>query len=793
MRIGNQQLLIGAQLKNFRPEVLSADPDVASLVAGQKAVLWFNETEGKYKFFNGTEIKALGGDAELPDNVFLADGTVPMTADLKLSSADQSASEDTAAVSKGYMAGEISDAVSGKQDKFTGLTENGIVVAGPNNTLTTSNVTAAELGYLDGVTSAIQTQLDSKLSKDNAELSSDLNANNHKVTNLAAPTNANDAARKIDIDNALSGLNWQEDVDGIQTDATLQPSKANGSRYVITDAAALHADFGTIADVANNVIVEADADGEYHVVFDPTAERADGAIAWNHATSQYVRFDGSAWANFGGMSSITNGDGLELAGNTLNVLVDRAITIVGNKVGLNVAAAGGIDINGTNEVVVKRDGTSLSASADGLKVADGGVGYTQIAAAALGAGLKQDADTSTIVVDAAALKTLGFIDATGGNVAALELTGDAADYTDTSAVNKAYVDQAIAAGGAAGAAKLYVYDKTAAEDTAATVHTFAHNAGTKFGTVTVFDETGYQIIPDEVVLVDENTVRVELVEAKKVAIAFVTVPKSNGSTGGGDDTDPVEPAQPVQYSILMADNGNVTGQGLFYAMLDTGGEQVKQTVWNVASGSANLSNFRGPFTMVNPTATGDVVITATVTKADGTTETITSAPKAGSTADKTIYAGLGPRKTNGKFGAPITTYALGFGGTIGFTLIDSRTNTGTEATTAGIGGLSGQTITDVEWFLYNYSGGTDFSAPDQYQGTDGLNWNPDEFEIVSYPGKLRANFVSKRTEAGSNIKLVPGARVTLSTGEKIVVFSGITTPATTATELAAWTDAELQA
>lgn len=522
MRTGSQQMMLGAMLKNFRPEVVSADPDLASLVAGQTAVMWYNSTDDKYKYFNGTEIKALGGEATLPQGIILADGSQAMTADLLLNDADQSASDEKAAVSKGHVDTVVAAAVGGKQDKFTGLAENGVVVAGPGNTLTTSNVTGAEIGYLAGVTSAVQTQLDGKLSKDNPTLTTDLNADGHKVTNLGAPTNATDAARKIDIDNALSGMNWQEDVDGVQRDATLQPSKAEGSRYVIGDAAALHADFGTIADVANNVIVEADADGEYHVVFDPSADRADGAIAWNHATTQYVRFDGTQWAAFGGMSSVTAGDGLELDGNALNVQVDRALTIVGNKVGVNVAAAGGIEVNGTNELAVNLDGATLAAGADGLKIADAGVGFAQIAAAVFGTGIA--AENGKYVVDPAALKTMGFIGTEGGLVEKLDLTGDPADYTDDSVVNKKYIDDAISAGGAAGAAKLYVYNKTAAEDTAATVHTFTHNAGTKLGTVTVTDETGYQIIPDEVVFVDANTLRVEIVEAKKIAIAFVTLP-----------------------------------------------------------------------------------------------------------------------------------------------------------------------------------------------------------------------------------------------------------------------------
>lgn len=717
MRIGNQQLLIGAQIKNFRPEVLTEDPDVASLVAGQKAIIWYNETEDKYKYFNGSEIKALGGGAELPDNVVLADGSVAMTADLLLSGTDQSASDDKAAVSKGYVTSVLATAVEGKQDKFTGLTENGIVVAGPNNTLTTSNVTAAELGYLDGVTSSVQTQLDGKLDKNNATLTSDLNADGKKVTNLGAPTNANDAARKIDIDNALSGMNWQEDVDGVQADATLQPSKADGSRYVIKDATALHADFGTIADVQNNAIVEADADGEYHVVFDPTGNRADGAIAWNHATSQYVRFDGTAWANFGGMSSITAGDGLELDGNALNVQVDRAVTIVGNKVGVNVAAAGGIEVNGTNELAVNLDGATLVAGADGLKVADGGVGFTQLATAAFGTGIKVDA--GKFVVDADALKTLGFIDATGGTVEALELTGDAADYTDTSAVNKAYVDQAIAAGGAAGAAKLYVYDKTAAEDTAATVHTFVHNAGTKFGTVTVFDDTGYQIIPDEVILVDDNTLRVEITEAKKLAIAFVTVPKSNGST------EPEQPAGP-SYDLLVADSTTSHTSGAVkrkYVLInDDGTDTVASTAWAftgtqpIASAAPILgiigetssdlaAPVSGTITATITLRSGDVITrTLAVNQTDATTQ-FGSIVNGGVLTNATVTGQLGKESTRGS-ALIVATKATGFG------LCDSLGNSFRPGTTPGNPDpvlASGETVVDVVWELTGLLAGVSLS------------------------------------------------------------------------------------
>lgn len=503
MRTGSLQLLLGSQVSNFRPEVLVTDPTVGTLVAGQTAVFWYNSTDAAYKYFDGTAIKVLGGDAVLPEGLIKADGTVAMTADLVLSSTDQGESADAAAISKAYAQSLIGE----KQDKLTGLTDGAVLVAGPGNTVVGSTtVTATELGYLDGVTSSVQTQLDSKLNANGGSLLSALDAGTFKITNLGAPTVGTDAARKIDIENALAGLNWQEDVNAVQIDNTLVPVAVTGNRYVLTDTANLNAGFGTIAGVADNCIVEYDGT-EFQVVFSPSAPRAEGAIAWNAATDQYVRFDGTVWSTFGGMASVTAGVGLVLSGNELSVQVDTA---------------GAVEVNGSNELRVKLDGSSLGRATAGLSIADGGVTYGKIDTAAIGTGLKKDATTSTLQVDFAAVKTAGFIDATGGSVAALTLTGED-PLVDASVVSKKYVDDAITAGGGGtGTAKTYIYDQTA--EAAATTFLFTHNAGTKFGAVTVYDDTGYQVIPDEVVLVDANSLRVEITAAKKLAIVFVTDP-----------------------------------------------------------------------------------------------------------------------------------------------------------------------------------------------------------------------------------------------------------------------------
>lgn len=448
MKTGNLKLMAGASIDNLRGIRLASDPELASLVAGQEAWIWYNNAEKIYKYFDGTEIKPLAGEGgSAPDLTGLvrADGTVPFTADAILSSADQTASVAAAAVSKGYVAGLLA--------RKLGVSEEGA-------------------------------------------LASDLSAGGFGISDLSAPVNPTDAARKIDIENALAGLNWQEDIDGVQIDATLQPQKVEGRRYVLTNVATLHADFGTIAGAANNDIVQYRGT-EFEIVFTATAPRAEGAIAWNSVTDQYVRFDGTVWSNFGGMSAVTNGLGLDLVGNEMSVRI-------------NATGGLGLDAGGVN---VKLDGASLGKSADGLRVANGGIGFAQLAAATFGTGFTRNTGSSTYDLDTTAIKTAGFIDADGGSVATLLLTG-VMQETDNAVPNKKYVDDLAATG-----SQTYVLDGSAAAP--ATTFAFNHKAGVRFGTVTVYDAAGETIIPDMVKLVDADNLTVTLAEATAAIIVFV--------------------------------------------------------------------------------------------------------------------------------------------------------------------------------------------------------------------------------------------------------------------------------
>ena len=87
-----------------------------------------------------------------------------------------------------------------------------------------STVSSTELGYVDGVTSAIQNQLDDKLSKTGGTMTG-------AITLSGAPTSDLHAATKLYVDNVTAGINFHEAVHAAST-ASLAANYANGTSGV---------------------------------------------------------------------------------------------------------------------------------------------------------------------------------------------------------------------------------------------------------------------------------------------------------------------------------------------------------------------------------------------------------------------------------------------------------------------------------------------------------------------------------------------------------------------------------
>lgn len=214
-----------------------------------------------------------------------------------------------------------------------------------------SELTAALVPYAQtaDVTSAIGTAV-AGLATD-AELTA-------AVADLVSTTAMNNA-----IDSALAGLDFQADVIGLETDFA-----GVAGRYILIDGLS-----GITANVGEtNDIVEVGADGISTVLSYDVSVQGAGALVWNTATSSWLRWDGTTWAEFGGLTGVTAGNGISKTGETISI---------------------------------KLDGVTLSVGVNGLKVGD--LSATYVTPAAL-ATATEDFQTDTEVATAITTATANF-------------------------------------------------------------------------------------------------------------------------------------------------------------------------------------------------------------------------------------------------------------------------------------------------------------------------------------------------------------------------------------------------
>lgn len=179
--------------------------------------------------------------------------------------------------------------------------------------------------------------------------------NSARITGLADPVDPQDAATKIYVDNAVSGLDWKQAVNLIATTnialtgtsgtltidghAALDDTDNNVYRLLLT---------GQSTSSENGIYLYTDNSTTYTLVRATDADTYQELIGsavyvlegnvyartgWVQSNHYLTTFSGQQWTQFSGGGAYSAGDGLALSGTTFSV---------------NVAAQGGIEISADN-------------------------------------------------------------------------------------------------------------------------------------------------------------------------------------------------------------------------------------------------------------------------------------------------------------------------------------------------------------------------------------------------------------------------------------------------------------
>jgi hypothetical protein len=133
-----------------------------------------------------------------------------------------------------------------------------------------SGVSSTEIGYLDGVTSAIQTQIDAKAPINNPTFTG-------TVTLPGAPSTANEAATKAYVDNITAGLNFHAAVHAATT-ADLSATYNNGAGTLSASGTFPQIDGETISET-QRVLVKSQSDAKQNGIYTLTDD-GDPSGTW---------------------------------------------------------------------------------------------------------------------------------------------------------------------------------------------------------------------------------------------------------------------------------------------------------------------------------------------------------------------------------------------------------------------------------------------------------------------------------------------------------------------------------
>lgn len=248
---------------------------------------------------------------------------------------------------------------SGVLSDLTALTASRLLVSDSSGLPTTVATTATEAGYLSGVSSALQSQIDNKLALAGGTLTGGL-------TLATDPSSALQAATKQYVDAVAQGLQVKDAVIAASTSAgTLATDFDNGSTVG-----------GVVIQTGDRIIIKNQVDSTANGIY---VAQAAGAPVRSTDADVYSELVGAvAFVSSGTLINTSWATNIPTTGT----LGSTSITFAQFAAGTSYTADGqGIELSGTT-FSLELDGSTLSKSASGLKVTAGGISNTEVGASA---------------------------------------------------------------------------------------------------------------------------------------------------------------------------------------------------------------------------------------------------------------------------------------------------------------------------------------------------------------------------------------------------------------------------
>lgn len=289
------------------------------------------------------------------------------------------------------------------------------LTAAQNLWIDSISVTSDEVNRLSGVTSDVQGQLDSKFDKTGGTITGDITLTAGKTVFVSkTPVADTELVNKAYVDAKVLGQEWKDPVSDINlvNTAVIDILELSPGQVGIVDSSAtgdlspmaghavylnkqgqivsikgvpvavndrfgvsllntaavvsddLTAHVGKIVTITNatpsniQFTVEEVTPGTSVLVFDEDSE---------HFGETYSRNDAGTWNLTNRSVNLTSGDGLEIAGKTINVLVDKGLTLENNKLTVNIAPGSALSkTTGQMQLLVKD--STITQDQDGIRV-----------------------------------------------------------------------------------------------------------------------------------------------------------------------------------------------------------------------------------------------------------------------------------------------------------------------------------------------------------------------------------------------------------------------------------------